>query len=129
MISEVTEPTAYTSPQQSKNSSVNSGNQLGLMVLEGQEGGKDDMDLGSNDRKDGSQNEERKEQNQESQIIKTPINITSPCNNVATAAENIPNKQGEEGHQGNKNNHNKEESKEERRGGRGGGRGRGRGRD
>ena len=57
------------------------------MVLEGQEGGKKDMDLGSNGKKDGNQNKETNEQNQESQVIETPMNITSPCSDVAMAAE------------------------------------------
>ena len=62
------------------------------MVLEGQEGGKDDIDLGSNDKKNSSQNEETNEQNQDSQAIKTHMNITPPCNDVVTAAKVIPNK-------------------------------------
>ena len=102
------------------------------MVLEGQKGGEDDMDLGSNGKKNSNQDEETKEQNQKLQVIRTPMNITSPCRDVIMAAEVIPNKQGGKDHQGNKNDHDNEEQKEGRGGGSnnkqgGGGRGGGRG--
>ena len=117
VTSGIMEPTVYTPPQQPKDSSVNSEDQLAPMNLEGQKGEEDDMDLESNDKKNGNQNEETKGKNQELQAFETPTNINSPCLDVVMAAEVIHNGQGGDDCQINENDHDNDKQKEERGGG------------
>ena len=115
MTSGITEPTVYTPPEQRKDSSVNSENQLAPIDLERQKGGEDDMDVGSNGKKNGNQDEETKEQNQELQAFETLTNINSLCRDVVMAAEVVPNKQGGEDRQSNETDHNNDKTKRRER--------------
>ena len=130
------EPTVYTPPQQPKDSSVNLDNRAAPMILEGQKGGEDDMDLGSYGKKNGNQNEELEEQNQELQPFEKPMNIDSPIHDAIIVAEAIPNKQEGVDRHSNENDHDNGNQSEgsgganddNKRGGRGRRRGSGRGR-